>query len=1056
MLIVYRASAGAGKTHKLTGEYLKLLFKGTAAYRHILAVTFTNKATDEMKRRIIEELHKLASGQDSQYVDELSSEYELNEQQARKKAKGILTAILHDYGAFNISTIDRFFQQTMRAFTREIGMQGGYAIEMDQDLVLSEAIDNLLGELEKPGNKELLDWLLRFAAEKVEDGGSWNPRKDILSLGKELFKESYKASSTEVSKDIEDKGALDRYKNELYAIVGNVESHARQLGERAMNQMNRSGLQPSDFIKKSASPLFTFARLAKGEMKEPTATFTALADNVAGWYAKSTPPDMVSRIENACHSGLNDCVKETLELFARLTDYRTAKEILRFYYTLGILTDVSNQIAAYRSEKNIMLIADTTELLSKIIDGSDTPFIYEKTGVRIDHYMIDEFQDTSRMQWCNFRPLLNESLAHGHGNLVVGDVKQSIYRFRNSDWKLLDEQIQKDFRLDQVGEETLEDNWRSSKEIITFNNTLFETAPALLQASYNETLESSPLPGEDKQVYRERVVTAYSHSRQSVPPPLQASAGHVAIDFLPDEEGNSWREESLRRLPAMLERLQDTGYSLQDIAILVRTNREGAFVADSLLACKEENPPGKYRYDIISDDALFVGSSSAVRFLLSMLKHLNAPGSLACKQIALFAYSCLSEQFTGGSPLPDFPPRIRQELDALSKYALYETIEGLFRLFSGCFPANEQVFVQAFLDMALEFAQKDNADTERFLRWWDDTGSSKTIATPDGQNAIRILTIHKSKGLGFKVVILPFCDWELDHKPTKPVILWCRPSVAPFNRLHLVPLNYSRNLALTHFAKDYFEERLQAAIDNLNTLYVAFTRAKEELLVIAPQTPKANSIAGLLRASLEKGFGFQAEDGSFEQGRPTPPAPGKGGKDAEEVEEIEMGRLCSVSPHERLRLRLHSEGFTLDDLKRKHGALMHEILSAIRTTNDIAPAIESYRLKGIINKSEAASLAAELERLLQLPEAAPWFDGSSKVMNEVEILSGKGSAHRPDRVMIKDGRATVVDYKFGEQESPRHTTQVRNYLQLIRQMGYSDVKGYLWYITLGKIESINN
>jgi ATP-dependent exoDNAse (exonuclease V) beta subunit len=1059
MLTVYRASAGAGKTHKLTGEYLLLLFAQPTAYRRILAVTFTNKATGEMKSRIIEELYKLASGRPSQYVEMLADAYHQTEEQLRRKAKETLIAILHDYGAFNISTIDRFFQQTLRAFTREIGLQGGYGIEMDQELVLSEAIDNLLGDLEKPESKALLGWLLRFAEDKVENGGEWNLRREIMSLSRELFKESYKAFSSRLNRDIEDKQALETYKNQLYALIRSTEAQLKALGEKGLGILRQYALQPSDFKGVSRSPLFFLEKLAKGEIKEPGAAFAGLADTLEACYTRTTPPAIRQIIGCAFENGLNACIKDIVAFFGRMRDYYTAKEVVRNYYTLGILNDVSNHIAAYRKEKNIMLIADTTELLNKIIDESEAPFIYEKTGTRINHYMIDEFQDTSDMQWYNFRPLIGESLAHRQNNLIVGDVKQSIYRFRNSNWKLLDEQVQKDFFRDQVKEETLTENWRSFRRIVEFNNALFTTTPALLQSAYNDALRASSLPDAEQEPFRSAILSAYAGSAQEVPPPFHNKEGHVQVDFFEgdEEEGGDWKDESLRRLPSTLERLQDKGYSLQDIAILVRTNQEGARIADRLLAYREEHPDSPYRYDILSDDALYVGRSAVVRFIIALLVYLKNPDNQVNKQMAFLSYAALDGCFADAGRGMEFPPEIQSALQTLSRYALYEMTEGIFRLFAPRFPDNEQVFIQAFFDMVLEFSQKENADLSRFLKWWDEAGSRKTIATPDGQNAIRILTIHKSKGLGFKVVIIPFCDWNIDHKPTQQVILWCHPETAPFNRLYLLPIRYGQGLTATLFANDYFNERLHASIDNLNTLYVAFTRAKEELIVFAPRPKKVNeqtgapekitSVTDLLWAGLSASFSFDTQAGTFESGATlSPPAKAEG----EGAEEIPMGRLFSISPDERLHLRLRGKAFFLDNPQRKHGALMHELLSAIHTRDDIPASIERFRREGIISREEAAHLEAHLEKLLAHPGVRQWYDGSARVLNEVEILSEKGQTRRPDRIMIYPDRIVIVDYKSGK-PSPQHHAQVQNYLHLIRRMGYTRVEAYLWYISSGQI-----
>ena len=477
-------------------------------------------------------------------------------------------------------------------------------------------------------------------------------------------------------------------------------------------------------------------------------------------------------------------------------------------------------------------------------------------------------------------------------------------------------------------------------------------------------------------------------------------------------------------------------------------------MADTLLAYKEEHPSDRYNYDIISDDALFVGSSPAVRFLIAVLRYLRNPEDRMNKKLAMYAYQVLTGKF-GESEADE---SVFQNLQSISRQSLYEVTEGLFRNFSAYFPETEQVFVQAFLDMVSEYAQKESADLNRFLRWWDETGYRKTIATPDGQNAIRILTVHKSKGLGFKVVIIPFGDWEIDHKPTKPVILWCHPEKKPFDRLHLVPVRYGQILSSTIFAKDYFKERLHAFIDNLNTLYVAFTRSKEELIVFSPRPRKINkegkvekitSIADLLWAGVETDI----EDDTFERGEWWHPASGRTAEDT--LEEIPMSRLYSVSPDDRLQLRLHGKGFFFDNARRKHGTLMHEVLSRIRTPKDIPASVESYRLAGVINREEAAELISRLEELLQAEEVKAWYDGSARVLNEVDILFGKGLSKRPDRVMIKDNKVIVVDYKFGERQDKRHPNQVRNYLQLIRKMGFERVDGYLWYVELGKIEAVN-
>lgn len=1071
MLSVYRASAGSGKTHRLTGEYLLLLFSQPGAYKNILAVTFTNKATDEMKGRIVEELFNLASDKPSDYISLLSKRYNMAEEQIRQHSYDILVSILHDYSAFNICTIDSFFQQTMRAFTREIGLQGGYGIEMDEELVLTEAVDKMLSELDKSENKDLLDWLLRFAESKIEDGEDWKLRRDIQSLGKELFKENYKAFSNSLTQEISDKKILETYKGILYGIIQSTEQRLKELGEKGIRILNKYELRPEDFKDSSRSPLFFFQKLINGKIEKPTDKFKNLADNLDNCFTSKTSGPLKTAITTAFENGLNDCIKEIIRTFDNLTEYYTAKEIVRYYYTLGILKDISVQIAAYREDNNIMLIADTTELLNKVINGSDAPFIYEKIGTRINNYMIDEFQDTSNMQWSNFRPLIKESLSNNRDNLIVGDVKQSIYRFRNSDWKLLDEQIANDFSPEEIREETLKDNWRSCGNIVYFNNALFSIAPLLLQSAYNSSLYESSLNKREVVSFSTRIMSAYKNCCQRIPKPLQGKAGHVLVNFIEKVEEVDWKEEALSRLPGIIERLQSNGYDLKDIAILVRTNAEGAKVADYLLEYKEHNNEKNFRYDIISDEALYISSAPSVRFIIAFMRFLKNPDNNTYKQMALFSLKVLDRQWNEN----DFPSRLKSEIEKLSLLPLYEMAEKIFKFFSGYIPENEQIFVMAFLDSVAEFEQKEGADLKFFLDWWEEKGCKKTISTPDKQNAIRIITIHKSKGLGFKAVIIPFCDWNIDHRPSNTTILWCKTKdIYPFNKITLLPVRYGSNLKDTIFANDYFKEKLHAYIDNLNTLYVAFTRAKEELIIFSPEQKKAKNskntdniscIAKLLwecfrqdtscidenEKLLSLNSAFQEENiilelGDYWKSEKT--------KEKGNISEMPVENIQVIPFYDRLHIRLRGKNYFFDDTERKHGTLMHEVLSSIRTSDDILPVLHEYQQQGIINREEEKLLIGQIEEYLKDPRVEQWYNGEAEILNEAEIIFGKGETRRPDRIMIYKDKVVILDYKFGKKQYRTYQYQVQNYINLVTGMGYANVSGYIWYVSLGIIEPV--
>lgn len=1065
-LSVYKASAGSGKTHRLTAEYLCLLFSSPYAYRHILAVTFTNKATDEMKSRIIEELANLATDQKSDYVDLLSDEYEMNEMQVRKESRDILVRILHDYSSFSVSTIDKFFQQTMRAFTREIGLGGGYNVELDTSKVLGEAIDSMLYDLERSDNRQLLDWLIRFSEEKVENGETWNIRSDIQSLSSEIFKESYKAYSNQVQSDIANKELMADYKNMLFAIIQNFENTSQQIGEKGLNIITRFGLTAEDFKGGSRSPFNSFLKWAKGEINEPTASFCKLENDISNWHSTKTPSATKDKIEDA-YPELNECVCNIIAHYNDSLTYQTAYEINRYFFTLGILGDVDKKIREYAAENNVMLISDTTELLNRIIEGNESPFIYEKVGMRINNYMIDEFQDTSAMQWSNFLPLVRDSLAGGNKDFIVGDVKQSIYRWRNSDWKLLDEQLDIDFRNEGIQHETLNSNWRSARNIIDFNNAVFTLGAQLLQETYNKVL---PEETADKRIetFSKRIEKAYNGLYQYIPESRKGNTGHVKIEFV---DADNWQGHVLEHLPEQIELLQDKGYALKDIAILVRTKKEGAEVANRLLEYKSTNSNSKYRYDIISDEALFVSNSKSIKLIVALLKYLRNPLDPSLKALAVYEFFKYNNQLKPEDALQKYfsaqdslPENIVFALNRIRELPLYEMTEEIFELFRNAMEDNEQVYMQSFLDMVLDFSVRNTSDLDAFLIWWDESGSKKTIFTPDGQDAIRIMTIHKSKGLGFNVVLLPFCNWEIDHKLT--TILWCHPQISPFDRLHLVPVKYSVKLKNTIFEYEYFDERLHAYIDNFNILYVAFTRAKNELIAFSPKPKKddINNISSLLWACVnssapERNESFinlseyvDEDENLFDLGSDYIPQQKDNGQSS--VEEINIDTLPSTSYDDRLKLLLNNKYYFTDTGARDYGTLMHEIVSKVQTVDDIDDAVEKYYIAGDITGDQKDEVINLLHTYLSDPTVSQWYSGGYRVLNEVAILQPNGTFVRPDRTMICEDKAIVIDYKFGEKEDRKYIRQVKYYADQIRKMGYSDVKGYICYIRLGKVVEV--
>ena len=1083
-LHVYKASAGSGKTHQLTGQYIRLLFSAPNNYGHILAVTFTNKATDEMKSRIIEELNNLAVGNKSGYLKMLKEDFKLSEKVIRERTQGILKSILHNYSNFSISTIDGFFQRTMRAFTREMGITGGYKVEVDNQSFLPEIVDLMLNELDQDGNVDLIQWLLDFMKDRVEDSKTWKINDEIVKLASNLFDERFITLSAPVQDQIKDKEKLSGYKKKLLHITRDYENQIKKIGKRGQEIANQHGLSFTDFRGGSKSQFKRFDAWANGELPDMTTTFLKFPNNVDFWYTKSAPAQTISSIESAYSAGLNSCVVEVIALYENCTNYATAKEILRLFNTLGILSDVNNRMQAYRREANMLFLSDTTELLNKIIADSESPFVYEKIGSRLNHFMIDEFQDTSTMQWNNFRPLLQESLASGNYNLIVGDVKQSIYRWRNSDWRLLEEQIEEDFSTPNIQQHVLETNWRSDGNIVTFNNKFFEEAATVLQTEYvgtDEDIQNYPY-------YATKIESAYSQVAQSIAPIRDASAGRVSINFIEQERGQKWQEKALKLLPQTLIDLQDDGFQLKDIAILVRTKKEAIDVSEILLKQKDKHKDAKYNFDFISNEALLLNNSSCVKAIVALLQYINSPHEKTMQVRAIYEYYRFTTKMSASDIFDnyvqqhseEFPHALEQKLSAIISLPLYELTEALFDLVKEATETTDTVYIQAFLDLINEYTARKTADLNGFLMWWDDVKEKKSLFSPDNQNAIHLMTIHKSKGLQFGAVILPFANWNFEPRSGQD-ILWCKPgNFVPFNDLGVVPVLYSNRLASTIFKQEYLEEKLYSYIDNLNLLYVTFTRPKHRLIIIAPKPNKIDTIKNvsdllwhsvsspLLGSTTDnnqlnyKEEGAKSQDTekddaekeklSFNYGYAKRMAVSTADKNVED--EAGLTNWQSTPFRNRLKMRLSGIGYFSDDGTRNLGTLMHEIVSEIGTLEDLQNALEKRVLSGELTTDEKQRIYVKLHQALSLPNVADWYSGSYRVLNEQEVLHPSMSFIRPDRVMIKDSNVIVVDYKFGELVESKYLKQVQRYVSSIRGMGYDNVKGYLFYVKLHKLVKV--
>jgi ATP-dependent helicase/nuclease subunit A len=1106
-LRIYKASAGSGKTYALTMEYLSLLFRFPGMHRHILAVTFTNKAAGEMKHRILNRLNALASGTegtDRDELGELMSVSGMDEKGVRERAARMLDAILNDYSGFSVGTIDKFFQSVIRSFTREIGIQPGYNLELDHQRILSLAVDRLFQEIQD--DRDLQAWLIRFAEERIEESRSWNFRADIIQLGMQLFSEAFQHLFLDKDLAMLEKGQLESYLSDLERVESEVREKILHNGSAAMEHMRREGVGIGDFRLKERSVASLFRDAADGRALNFTAARIEALTLPEKWLGKAAPAGLV-RLTGEILMPL------LVALYNQQVVLNTARVIRENFYTLGILGDILERINAYTRERNIFLMADSGRFLRGIIAGNQVPFVYERTGTRYNHIMLDEFQDTSVFQYDNFRPLLDNSLASGHENLVVGDVKQSIYRWRNSDWQLLASSLEKDFSHQELRVESLTCNFRSREQIIRFNNTLFQIIPGILAGQIAAELHGS---GTGRDVAESQVSLfrkAYEDAVQQIPEQAARSGGMVHVELFGSEAG-SFHDQVLDRLPEWIQEIHQQGFEPGEIAILVRTRREGISVANRLL--RHAGRTGdSYHFRLISNESLLLMHNVSVSLLVSALKFLVRPGDLLNE--AELKYRCFlagvvqdtgpDRLFEPGAGIEAFlPGDFLQRSGLLRQLPLYELIETLIQLFGLGDREEDLPYIQALQDLVIDLQRNEPLSITGFLDDWEQHASQRSISVSEELNAIRILTIHKAKGLEFKCVLVPFCDWELTTDPRKLNFLWCETAGTPFGRIPVVPVRYGSSMKHTLFSRDYYRERMKGYMDNLNLMYVAFTRARDALFVGIPGKVETtgqdveNGPAHLENARRNQGDALRNQgDARRNQGdarRNQGDAPRNSGdlllasfgeepylspclspwkgllkgdririgswqeKEREGTTTTDPWKFTSypVIRRERsLRVRLRSDAYFVDEegafsSRLSYGTIMHRIFSGIVTEKDLEPLLLSMQKQGLIPEDERMALLEKISGMIALPGIREWFEegGNRKIFNERSILCGDGKVIRPDRVIVDRDRVTVVDFKFGLSERPDHRTQVQEYVQELNSMGHTGVEGYLWYAMLGK------
>lgn len=1075
-LLVYKASAGSGKTFTLAVQYIRQLIEDPYSYRRILAVTFTNKATTEMKERILSQLYGIATSLKSSdgYLKEIMKTSDKSVDEIRKAADTALKNIIHDYSRFRIETIDSFFQSVMRNLARELELGANMTIELNNGDVLSDAVDSMIEKLDRMS--PTLYWLLEYIEERIADDKRWNVSSEIKGFGRNIFDEAYIEKGVTLREKLKDTKFIPQYRKKLQEKRESILDTMKGFSEHFQEILKANGLNPTD-LKNGARGIGSyFNKIASGKLSDDVRNTTVekCLEGAENWTTKtSTYKDTIISLANQVLIRVLNDAENT-----RMTSNKVLNSCdmsLRYLNNLQLLMRIDSEVREQNLNHNRFLLSDTNALLHSIIREGDASFVYEKIGTTIDTVMIDEFQDTSRMQWENFHLLLEESLAQKEGSMIVGDIKQSIYRWRNGDWKIL-AGLDKD-RSFRLNSKTLDTNWRSEANIIAFNNDIFTSACRVLNERYKGD------EGEDCT----QLLDAYSDVRQKTS--KETKEGYIKLSFLKNSEEHPYADTTMELLAEEVDSLVKKGVRVNDIAILVRKNKSIPAIADYF----DKNTP----YRVVSDEAFRLDASLAVCMLIDGLRYISEPTDrIACARLAVaYQKEILKKDVDYNTVLLNsvedyLPAEFRLMLPEMSLMPLYELLEKLFVIFRMDMIEEQDAYLCAFYDAVTEYMQNNSSELTSFLTYWNETLYARTI--PSGEiSGIRILSIHKSKGLEYHTVLLPFCDWKMENE-TNNHMLWCKINEAdadkePFCELDLTPVNYSSAMAESYFSDSYREERLQLWVDNLNLLYVAFTRACKNLIVWC-KDEKKDTVSRLLRESIDCMKDIEMICNTTEL------------EEEEEVSEgsdepivYEYGEICIsgdkkksdttnrlVAVPEAVNVKIESLETEIDfkqsnrsaDFIRgdedeeenlrsqyiRQGQLLHTLFASIDTREDLPSAIERLLFEGVIESAEKAEEIRKVaERALSLDEVKDWYSGEWTLYNECSIIyndeQGKMQTRRPDRVMMKDDEVVVVDFKFGKKK-PEYSTQVREYMFLLSEMGYTDIKGYIWYVYSGELENV--